>query len=91
MRALGAELLLVLTVCIAGATGIFVWRAHPVVVITLIAAVSLAAGWVGYRVETALHPERGFRRLVMMPVIYSALALLGAALLWGLYCPCTSN
>jgi hypothetical protein len=92
MRAPGAELVLVFAVCIAGTIGIFVWRTHPVIATALIAAVSLVAGWVGYRVETVLHPERGrLRRYVMMPAIYAALAVLGAALVWGLYCPCSSN
>jgi hypothetical protein len=91
MRGLGAEVLIAVTVCIAGGVGISIWRSHPVIATALIATLAAAAARVGYRVETVLHPDSRVRRFILIPVVYGALAIIGAVLLWATYCPCSSN
>lgn len=92
MRDLGIELLAVLAICAVAAVGIFVWRGHPAIVWALIATLTIAAGWLGNKVESVRHPDKSRAwRFFIMPAVYGAIALIGAIVLWGGYCPCASR
>jgi hypothetical protein len=89
MRDLAGELLFAAGICVAGGLGLFVWRSHPVIATMVIALFAMGAGWVGYRVETIVHPDRGLlRRAVLIPTVFAVVAVVGAYLLWAMYCPC---
>jgi hypothetical protein len=70
------------------ALAIFVWRAHPLLTVSLALVFAAVVAWMGYRVETILRPESSrLRRLATSALAVGSVGL-AAYLLWISLCAC---
>lgn len=89
MRYIIGEIALYATICAIGVAGLFVWRTHPAVAVSVVVALAAFVGWGGYRIERALRPEGSRSRRVLAVALAVGGAGLAAFVLWVSLCSCT--